>query len=111
MKALLFQFYIHFTSIVSMMLQQTHVTSILRCVVIIGEDFFKLGVLSSVPPFSLSGILLATREGVRYLICSCFLRKIFCLPRPGSFHLVPFSPFVGCFVLLMIHRFSSRGDS
>jgi hypothetical protein len=40
MKAFLFQFYIHFTSIISMMLQQMHVTCILRCVVIIGEDFF-----------------------------------------------------------------------
>jgi hypothetical protein len=53
MKALLFQFYIHFISIVLIMLQQMHVTSILRCVVIISENFLKLGILSSVRPFHL----------------------------------------------------------
>jgi len=36
----------------------------------------------------------------------CPVWRILCLPGLGSFHLVPFSPtpFVGCFVLLMIGR-------
>jgi len=46
---------------VSMALQQMHVASILRHVVIIGEDSSRLNVFSSVFPLSLSDVFLATR--------------------------------------------------
>jgi len=44
-----------------MALQQMHVASILRHVVIIGEDSSRLNVFSSVFPLSLSDVFLATR--------------------------------------------------
>jgi hypothetical protein len=61
---------------------------------------------------SLFDILIAF-EKFRYLICSysiviCLHWRILHLLGHESFQLVPFfSPFVGCFVLLMISKFSS----
>jgi hypothetical protein len=46
---------------VSMVLQCAHVVSILKCVVAIGEGFYKLGILSGGPPLSLFDMLLRTR--------------------------------------------------
>ncbi len=86
----------------------------MRCVVTIGEGSSRLAIHSSVPPLSLSNMLITMGGGGQsnYLISSCSpcdmpSLKILSLPGFGSFHLVPFFPLVGFFVLLIIDKFSS----
>jgi len=59
---------------VSMVLQQTKTTSILKHVVIVGDNSSRLSVLKFVPPISLPDMLLVDggRGGFEYLIYSCF---------------------------------------
>jgi hypothetical protein len=85
-----------------------------RHVVIIGEGFSKLGILLGVLPFLLFDMLLVIRGGwgVGYLICFHSLNNPPSLENSsfsrtwGPSILYLFLPFVGCFVLLMIGRFS-----
>ncbi len=83
----------------------SHATFILRCVVIVGEGFSKLGILSNIFPFPSSNMLLVIRgRGFWYLICSYspskrLLWRILHLWGLRSFHLVPLPPF-RCFVFL-----------
>ncbi len=83
----------------------------MRCV-IVGEGSSRLSVLSDVPPLSLSEMYLTIR-GSGYLICShspsgsssledSLFARTWVLPSCSFF-----SPFVGCFVLLIIGKSSS----
>lgn len=73
-----------------MMLRQTQVTFIQRCVVIVVDGYFKLDVLLSVSPHSIFDIHLAIRDRFKYLICSYSPRD------PPS---LKYSPFARTWVL------------
>ncbi len=91
-----------------------------RHVVIIGEGSFGLNILSSVPPLSLFNtflVIVGGRGRVGSLIffhslCSPPFLKDSLFARPwGPSILYFFLPFVRCFVLLMIGRFSTNFQS
>jgi len=47
------------------MLQCAQAVSILKCVVVVGDGYSRLGVLLSGPPFSLFDMFLVTQKGLR----------------------------------------------
>jgi hypothetical protein len=85
--------------------------SILKHVVVIDEDSFKLGILLGHPPISSFDMLLATRRGFKNMMFPVVvhpLRWFLCLLGVKSFHFIPYiPPFLGCYGLFMIGRFSS----
>jgi hypothetical protein len=96
-----------------MALQHAHVTFISRCVIIVGEGFFRLGVLSSIPPPLHLIWHTSHNEGVEYLICfrsfnnlPFFFKRTLHLLGLGPFHLVPFSsPLLGALFYLWLASF------
>lgn len=98
-----------------MMLQQAQATFIfiLRPVIIVDEDFLNLCVLSCVPPFLLNLMFFSKwgEGGFRVLdsLSSLFsLEKKLFVRTWVLASCIFFCPFVGCFVLLMIDKFSSN---
>ncbi len=90
---------------VSMALQHAQTISILKCVVAIGEDFYKLGGLSRVLSFPYLICLLQEKKVGKpnVPIMVHLFRWFFCFLEHGSFHFVPcIPPFFGVVVYLWL---------
>jgi hypothetical protein len=85
----------------SIAFQYAHAVSILKHDIVIGDSFYKLGVLLGGPSLSLFDMLLAIGKGSRLNVplVVCPFKWFVCLLGCESFHLVPcIPPFLGALV-------------